>query len=254
MSIIDWTLHFKYYIDSHMAQWFPAYERLAIEKGYKLVLRTKSSCASVDATLWNELLKRENTNCLIWRDNILREIQKIRPEIVVLTNASCYKIINQNNEFLEGNDRLKALKAGEKSIIAQIQTTTDAKVILMKDAPWHEFDPFACLAAKKTNLNECRTVKDEALKMNSPWSVNEAEPARNTYFMDMNDHFCDDQFCNAVNDNFILVHDKHHVSRAYSAYLFKSLLLQMERLGVFKINNEKFLASLFSRYSIDLAK
>ena len=36
------------YGDSHAAQWFPALEELAIERGYKLVSLTKSACPSVD--------------------------------------------------------------------------------------------------------------------------------------------------------------------------------------------------------------
>ena len=37
------------YGDSHAAQWFPALEKLAQEKGFRLISLTKSACPSVEA-------------------------------------------------------------------------------------------------------------------------------------------------------------------------------------------------------------
>ena len=49
--------------DSHALSWFPAVNRLATERGWRLVNLTKSACASADVSQWNTNFKRVYTEC-----------------------------------------------------------------------------------------------------------------------------------------------------------------------------------------------
>ena len=56
------------YGDSHAAQWFPALQRLAVEKGFELISLTKSACASVDVPRPDQGAFK-NADCEKWREN-----------------------------------------------------------------------------------------------------------------------------------------------------------------------------------------
>ncbi len=66
--------------DSHALSWFPAVNRLAIDRGWRLVNLTKSACASADFSQWNPNLKRVYTECNQWRENTYRRIEAEQPE------------------------------------------------------------------------------------------------------------------------------------------------------------------------------
>lgn len=218
--------------DSHMAQWFAPIEKLANEKGLKLYSRTKSSCASVDIKLWNNNWKREYTECNAWRDKVMHEIKRIKPDIVVLANASRLKPIDGGGNRLEGQERIEAFREAERATIERIRQT-GSKVLLIQDTPWHSFDPFSCLQENKGSTENCRTPVSEALSTNSPWSVNINLDVQGVYVLEMNEHFCDKEYCYVANEEFVLVRDKHHVSKIYSLALFQPILNKLETAGLF---------------------
>ena len=73
------------YGDSHAVQWFPALEKLAIEKGFKLISLTKSACPSID-------VQRESvgafqmSNCASWRQNAISRITTAKPDLIILSS------------------------------------------------------------------------------------------------------------------------------------------------------------------------
>lgn len=54
--------------DSHAAQWFPALETLAEDRGYRLASLTKSSCPLADFPIELFGKGREYTECLEWNE------------------------------------------------------------------------------------------------------------------------------------------------------------------------------------------
>lgn len=74
--------------DSHAAQWFPALEKVALDNGWALVSFTKSDCPSSDLTLWNNTLNRRYVECDLWRRNVIRRIDEMQPDVVVMANRS----------------------------------------------------------------------------------------------------------------------------------------------------------------------
>jgi peptidoglycan/LPS O-acetylase OafA/YrhL len=77
------------YGDSHAAQWFPALEKLALEKGFRLISLTKSSCPSID-------VERESvgafkmSNCVAWRQNVVERISQLKPDLIILSSFEHY--------------------------------------------------------------------------------------------------------------------------------------------------------------------
>ena len=77
--------------DSHAAQWFPALERLATERGWRLVSMTKSACTTADIDIWADIVKRRYEECTRWREAALGRMAAERPDLVVVSDSRGYK-------------------------------------------------------------------------------------------------------------------------------------------------------------------
>ena len=73
--------------DSHASQWFPALERIALAKHWKLVPFVKLSCRFVDLPIYSRVLKREYTECEAWRPLVIKRLQALKPDLTIVAAA-----------------------------------------------------------------------------------------------------------------------------------------------------------------------
>lgn len=114
--------------DSHAAQWFPAIDQWARQKGFRLVVMTKSSCPASALPLPD----RGNFNAAIcdsFRTNAFDQINRLAPELVIAGSAENHKNIaaNSYNVFPTLN-------------------YPDAKLLILRDTPWPNKDIPTCLS------------------------------------------------------------------------------------------------------------
>jgi hypothetical protein len=96
------------------------------------VTMTKSSCPSADVAVRSTDLGRAYGECSLWRADALREIADLRPEIVVLANAS-----NLGGPLVADPSRFGVLwqEALERSI-GHVQTSGTQAVVLQDTPAW----------------------------------------------------------------------------------------------------------------------
>lgn len=119
--------------DSHAAQWFPAIERLAQEKGWRLLSLTKSACPSIDVEVFSTAKRRPYFECEQWRSRMIERIVKERPVWVVISNSSRYGIAPE------------VWKAGAARLLQRL-SPAGAYVAVIRDVPWVPADPLTCLS------------------------------------------------------------------------------------------------------------
>ncbi len=73
--------------DSHASQWFPALERIALAKHWKLVPFVKLSCRFLDLPIYSRVLKREYTECEPWRPLVIKRLQALKPDLTIVAAA-----------------------------------------------------------------------------------------------------------------------------------------------------------------------
>jgi peptidoglycan/LPS O-acetylase OafA/YrhL len=73
------------YGDSHALQWFPALEKLAKDKGFKLITLTKSACPSIDVVR-ESVGAFEMSNCAAWRQNVIKRLAVVKPDLIILSS------------------------------------------------------------------------------------------------------------------------------------------------------------------------
>ena len=177
--------------DSHAAQWFPALDIWAKSRGYKLYTFTKSSCPAFQIPL------KDNggfkaANCVTFRNEALLEIEKIKPELVVLGNFEHY-----------GVPKAEYVKADNYSF----------KHLLIRDTPWPNRDIPICL----TSNQYCDTEIPEKI------------PYKSANIFDPIPQLCSTK-CPAIVDGLLAYRDQTHITVAMSEHLAGALGAKLDSL------------------------
>jgi peptidoglycan/LPS O-acetylase OafA/YrhL len=140
--------------DSHAAHWFPALDRLAREKHWKLYSWTKASCkvASIQLVRNGKAYK----SCTTWRDQTIARIKRLHPALVVLSNSE------EGTIFPKTTDNPASWGAGFTATLNRIKAH-GTKITLIQDIPWPTSDAPECLAQNPRVLTMCTNKLPKAL-------------------------------------------------------------------------------------------
>ena len=133
------------YGDSHAVQWFPALEKLAIEKGFKLITLTKSACPSIDVVR-ESVGAFKMSNCATWRENAIARIEKAKPDLIILSSFE---------HFVPQGDPRKVEQwwaAGSNRTYRTLQPLA-SKIVYLLDTPLPKRNIPDCLAS--TSADKC---------------------------------------------------------------------------------------------------
>jgi peptidoglycan/LPS O-acetylase OafA/YrhL len=117
--------------DSHAAQWFPALEKIALKKNWKLTNLTKSSCPAT--TLETIRNGKFDSSCAIWQQKVLNLIAAHKPALVVISNFSEYQYPLRDSTLPYS----QAWVSGEMKFINSIFSSTSkaTRIIYIQDTP-----------------------------------------------------------------------------------------------------------------------
>jgi hypothetical protein len=199
------------YGDSHAAQWFPALEKLAREKGFELTSLTKSACSSVESPRADQGAYKDS-ECEKWRENSIKRIQKMKPDAVIV---SSFQYFNEPDGY---SSRAQWWNEGQRSLLAGLQGSSK-NLIYISDTPHPLRDIPSCLATR--NLKECdTTVKTPNLIINGFKKI------------DPNPWLCT-KVCSSVKDGYVVYRDASHISVAAASALTPQLEAALRDKGLF---------------------
>ena len=211
--------------DSHAAHWFPALERIALDKGWRLVALTKSACPSARVRIVEADMHREYAECTMWRENVLARIRSDRPTLVVMANSNS-EYLGRPESGIDDTDWAR----GMHETITAIREAGSA-VVLIRDTPRPRFDVPNCLSrAAWHELSPLECGFDRANTDQRVYAIDRATAAGfdGVEFVDATILICPMERCEAVRDGVVTYSDDHHLSPAFSTRLAKGLA---ERLG-----------------------
>ena len=199
------------YGDSHAAQWFPALEKLAQEKGFRLISLTKSACPSVEAPRPDKGAFK-NVDCQKWRDNSIALIQIIRPWAVIVSSFQYYA------PKLDDQDRDTWWSDGQRKLLKLLKGSSN-HIVYISDTPHPSRDIPSCLATG--NLKRCDTSSPSEVSILKGFKVIDPTP-----------WLCTPK-CAAVVDGTVAYRDASHISVAMSLQLTPTLEEALQSLRVF---------------------
>jgi len=197
------------YGDSHAVQWFPALEKLANEKGFKLITLTKSACPSIDV-IRESVGAFKMSNCAAWRENAISRIKQAKPDLIILSSFEHFvpegDPRNVNQWWADGSIRTyETLKS------------LSPKLIYILDTPLPTRNIPDCLVS--TSADKCLANSEIGLPQVAPFEIIEPK-----------EWLCQ-AVCSAIVRGTVAYRDASHISVATSLELAEQLWLALLSKG-----------------------
>ncbi|GAA4288136.1 acyltransferase family protein [Georgenia daeguensis] len=204
--------------DSHADQWQPAVHEAAAEAGWKVVHRTKSACTPASMTIDSEDLGRQYTECDTWREDVLSEMEELRPDLVLM--GASY-----------GLGDAGAGEWGEAMTTTMSRLTQAAdRVVLVEDIPVRSSSGADCVAANLDDVSACALERSAATPhADVADAVRDAVTRAGGEVVETLDWFCTDEACPEVIGNYLVHRDATHATASYVRFLASRLA---EEVGI----------------------
>ncbi len=206
--------------DSHAMSWFPAFERLATRNHWRLVPFTKFSCVFVDLPIWSPNLKREYTECEVWRTRVVTRLRRLQPDIVVISS----------NKWLPTMSDRDGEPARQGRALAALIDRIPGRVAILVDTPRSQHDVPACLAAHPDAIQACTTSKAEAFGWRHRRREVDAAKRSGAAIIDLSKQICPTDPCPPIIGKRLVYRDHHHLTATFALSLTRDLDAALRRL------------------------
>ena len=199
------------YGDSHAAQWFPVLEKMAKERGFKLVSLTKSACPAVDAKRLDQGAFKM-VHCTKWRENSIKRIAEIQPLAVI---TSSFQYFTPANSSIS---RAQWWNDGQRKLLKGLRGSTN-NLIYISDTPRPLRDIPNCLASRDSKV--CDSTERSKVSVIPGFDV-----------INPNPWLCS-SYCPAIVEGTVAYRDASHISVDMALKLLPKLEAALIAKGLF---------------------
>jgi hypothetical protein len=182
---------------------------LARQRGWRLVPFTKFSCVFVDMRIRSPRLKREYTECEVWRERVVDRLVALRPDLVIVAADQELPVVLRSDDdpVLQG------------AATARLLERVPGEVAIIVDTPRSDHDVPACLASYPDAIERCTTTRSAAF--GARYRIREAEAARlsGATLVDLSDVVCPTDPCPPVIGSMLVYRDHHHLTATFARSL-----------------------------------
>jgi hypothetical protein len=206
--------------DSHAAHWFPALQRVARHRGWRLVTITRPACPVADVV--PAPVDARSLACRAWRHNVWRKIRALEPDLIIASSLARYRFRSGGRD---GRDDA-AWQAGLTRSLRQLRRS-GAMVLMLGDVyPWGDA-VIACLRRHAdTDISVCeRTRGGEKARLIRERDKLQRAAARDagTRYRITRDIMCPNDPCPVVVDGILMTRDGKHITATYSREVWRAL-------------------------------
>jgi hypothetical protein len=173
--------------DSHALQYFPAFEAIARDRGWRLVHLSKAGCSPVGYRA-----------CRLWREYAFDRIAHVeRPALVVVGGSTHY--------------RARRLTRGYELTLRRL-TRIAPHVAIIRDSPRPPFDVPNCVAAARRDLRRCTFPRPHGPDVIST----AARRVRGVTLINPLGVFCPQRLCPPVIGDLLVYRGAAHITATYA--------------------------------------
>ncbi|MEU4714738.1 acyltransferase family protein [Micromonospora purpureochromogenes] len=200
--------------DSHAAQWLPALEAVAVQRKWRVVTHTKSSCPFLAMEV--ALDGRPYTSCTEWNQRVRDQLRADPPDLLLVGNSHYLTV--RDGELVT-RDAHDILATGLRNTWREM-TGIGVPVVVLRDPPYHRRDPVECVSANPDRLTRCAPPRDELLAAGGGIAQERAaEGQPGVHLVDLNDAICPTDRCAAVIGGVLVYRDTNHLTATYARTL-----------------------------------
>ena len=185
--------------DSHAAQYFPALQQIAVEKKWKLLSLTKSSCpAMLLVTKRNGIV---DSSCARWQNRVIARINEDQPLHVIISNytESTYPLNGS------GKNYASIYAAGQSAFLKALKIPV-ASITYIEDSPHPLRNIPECLSKDPKRCSFLLTRSTTTAAIKALVRVNSSQ------YLEFENWFCPEGVCSAIKDGYNIYRDGSHIS------------------------------------------
>jgi peptidoglycan/LPS O-acetylase OafA/YrhL len=213
--------------DSHAGHWFPALERLAAQRHWRLIVLTKSACSAASVLIHLPALKRPYTECVAWRRAALARIRDLRPDLVVMSSSGggSTPLEVTGDPGSGGAPAVGTVDADQMWTAGWVATARQARadgtrLVAISDTPWPTRGVLDCLSEHPDEIDRCvRPVARAVNEGRRRIMVADALNREDVLVIDPLPWFCTETVCPVVVGNTLVYKDGSHMTTAYAEAL-----------------------------------
>ena len=201
--------------DSHALAWFPAVERVAKDRGWRLINVTRSACPPAKLRSYSRATHEISRSCISWRERAIERIRALRPKVVLVTGSRGFIVADAYGRILSGRARTDAWKRGTAWTLARLVPRV-GRAIILADTPNSRFaSPALCLRSNPRHAIRCATTVSKAISY--AWLNIEAAAARTGHagFIDTEMWVCPTTPCPAVVSGRLVHRNRGHLTVSF---------------------------------------
>lgn len=204
--------------DSHAAHLFPALEKVAKSKGWRVAVFVKVSCPFIDMRVTNLALGRVYYECATWNLNVIRRIASLRPAMTVVAMS---RFAIHPASSLDNTLTRKGLAIGRE--IAKLY----GRVTMIVDSPDAGRNVPSCLSYHRLDIRYCAMSKTTALAGSLGTIERIATTATGDKLINLTSAFCPTYPCQVVRNGAIMFRDSRHLTATFSRTLAPALAAKL---------------------------
>ena len=212
--------------DSHALSWFPAIEKLALYKNWKLVSLTMSSCWPANIPAWNSTTQLLMTNCDVWRESVFDKLSSLNAKYIFVAGTSGFATIDATGNVVTGQAREDIWRAGMTETLGKLLSNS-SKVFYLADYPMATTDPLNCLSHSK-NLSSCVIPLDKAINFDWLQLEHDVATQNGAIFVDTTELICETDPCAPISGNLLKYRDAGHLTATFAKSLYSPLYRQLK--------------------------
>jgi len=189
--------------DSHAAQWFPAFEAVAKEQGFRLIVLAKKHCPAGDVPQPDS---GYTTPCARWRKNVYERIAQEKPTVVVMSSL-WYRGVP-----------FSTYQKGWERTFAEVKQHAQ-HVVYLADTPIRKTDVPSCVSARPKAVNQCTVTRRSAINPTRLRSDRAATRNQGVDHIFPDDWLCAKTRCAVIIGNVLLYRDQTHLTVAAAKFL-----------------------------------
>ncbi|WP_435405782.1 acyltransferase family protein [Mycolicibacterium parafortuitum] len=203
--------------DSHAAMWTPAFQQLAAERHWRLVMMAKAGCPLLDVPVAKYLnrIVEAFRHCEQWRDEILDRLRSERPQLIVVSMSR----MQFEGSWKAGFRPYDAIWLDRLTQLVRQLRETGAEVLVLGPTPGAKAAVADCLSSHLDEVDNCIPTRSSAINELGSSAESIATANGGGHYADLTDLFCTTDRCPVIVGNTLVYFDSNHLTLAYSRHL-----------------------------------
>ena len=209
--------------DSHASAWFPAIDRVAKARGWRVETFVKASCVPVDMPLLSLYLRRVYTECSTFLAATVKRLAAHPPDLLIVSASHI--------SIFPARSRDSTMSAKVAAFARMIRKLSARRKVILGDVPYVGFSVPACLSVHRLHIESC-AMTNWATRSRYGILDRGAAAATGATLIDLvRAGWCvRGVACPVVRGGIIAYRDSHHLTATFSRSMAPVLEREVERL------------------------